>query len=150
MGLNVEPVFNAIVSHALATGYFDRVITHEPKSAPRLGIVGSLWRESVRPIGRGSGLNITSVRATFRFRILLNFAQDPLDMIDINLSKAEDAMFNSLHGDFTLGGVVRNIDLVGDNGLRSEAGHVEQDGKFYRFIDIFIPVVINDVWEQSA
>lgn len=151
MTLDIEPIINAIESHALATGYFDAVNTHEPKSSPGHGMSAAIWRQTVRPARGRSGLHATSVEAEFRMRIYTNMLQEPQDMIDINMSKAEDAMMNRLHGDFTLGGTVKNIELTSDsNPLRGEAGYVNQDGKMFRIITIFIPVIINDVWEQVA
>ena len=38
MAVDIDSVLNAIVSHALTTGYFDQVNQHEPKNRPGAGL----------------------------------------------------------------------------------------------------------------
>jgi len=55
-------------------------------------------------------------------------------------------------GGFTLGGLVRDVDVNGEFGTPLEAvyGYVAIDGAMYRVATITIPVIVNDVWTQNA
>ena len=148
--------FNAILdvprSHAMASGVFENVEGHEPKNGPKNGITAATWVQDIAPLGEASGLTSTSGLLVLMFRIYQNFLAEPPDAIDPNMLTAADVMMTALSGDFTLGGTVRNIDLLGEfsEGLRGRAGYLNQDSKVYRVMDISIPVVINDLWTQVA
>lgn len=150
MSLDTRPIKDAISSHAQATGQFDKVTGHEPKNAPGNGVWGAIWRQNTRAIALASGLAATSARVLFIVRIFINMLSDPQDEIDPRQDAAADALFTELVGDFTLGGTVRNIDVLGEFGdpLDLEAGYLDQDHKLFRVVDIKIPVIVNDVWEQ--
>jgi hypothetical protein len=55
------------------------------------------------------------------------------------------------NGDFTLGGLVECVDLLGMTGQRLEAraGYLEQDRKIYRVMTITLPVIVAEAWEQA-
>ena len=148
--------FNAILdvprSHAMASGVFESVQGHEPKNAPQNGITAATWVQDIGGLPDASGLNATTGLLQLQFRIYQNFLSEPLDAIDPALLAATDVMLTALSGDFTLGGTVRNIDLLKrfSDGLIARAGYLNQDSKLFRVMDIFIPVVINDLWTQVA
>lgn len=148
-GLNTVATLNALQSHALATGLFDRVNTHEPKSAPGRGVTCAIWAGPVRPAPNQSGLDATTARVEWLLRLYTSMLADTPDTIDPNMQMASDVLFTRLAGDFTLGGTVRNIDLLGAEPLRTEPGYVNQDGKLLRVITMFIPVIVNDAWTQE-
>lgn len=151
MTLMVDDILSAVSSHALASGYFERVNTHEPKSAPGNGLSVAIWVQNIGPARGASGLSSTTVLLTFNARIFQSMLSDPQDMIDPNLMKALDALMAAYSGDFTLGGTVRNVDLLGQfgPGLGAEAGYIEQDKKLFRVITITLPLVVNDLWAQA-
>lgn len=151
MSLGAASILNAIVSHAMATGSFERVNTHEPKNRPGNGLSAAIWYENIRPI-RASGLDSTSVRIEFRIRVFTNMLQEPQDAIDPNVVDAVDLLLETYTGDFSLGSIVRNIDLLGAHGpaMGVQAGYVKIDSKLYRFMEITLPVIANDVWSQEA
>lgn len=151
-GLNTLPVFNALESHARQLGMFDRVNIHEPKSAPGHGVTCAIWAGPIRPVGAASGQRATSARVEYLCRLYTSMISLNPDAIDPNMQLACDALFTAISGDFTLGGTVRNIDLLGHAGepLRSDPGYVNQDNKLLRVITIFVPVIINDAWPQEA
>ncbi len=64
---------------------------------------------------------------------------------------AVDELLTQYSGDFTLGGQVRDVDLLGAHspGLMAEAGYINQDGKLMRIMTITLPIVVNDLWVQS-
>ena len=148
----VYDVFSRLESHAMATGRFDAVNTHEPKSAPGNGVYCSIWSQTIKPV-RTSGLAATSALVVFNARVYVSFTQQPFDAIDPNVMAATVEFMGVLSGDFELGGAdnVREIDLLGANGLplAAAAGYVEIDRKMFRVMTITIPIVINDIWVQT-
>lgn len=150
--MDIAAIIDAIVSHALASGYFDRVNQHEPKSAPGNGVSASVWADSIEPASHGSGLSTTSARVVFNVRIYTSMVQEPMDSIDTNIMLAVSALMSAYSGDFELGGNVRQIDLLGSSGmpLQARAGYVEQDKRLYRVFTINLPVIVNDAWTQAA
>jgi hypothetical protein len=154
MGVNIEDVLDAVVSHAMSLGVFERVNTHEPKNAPGYGLTCAIWAQDLIPI-RASGLNSTSVRIAFTLRLYQNMLSEPQDAIDPNLIAAADLLCAEYTNDFQLGGdiSIRMVDLLGAHGIPGpswRAGFDEQDSKMFRVMDINLPLVINDVWQQTA
>lgn len=151
MALVIQTLVDAVVSHTQQLGYFDRVNTHEPKNAPGNGISCSIWFDRIDAI-RGSGLASTSARVALNIRIMTSMVQEPQDLIDPNLAEALNALLASYHNDLELDGLVRMIDVLGAYGapLAAQAGYMNQDKKIYRLFDITLPLIVNDVWDQSA
>lgn len=152
MALDITTILDAIQSHALASGYFETVNGAEPKSPPGNGITAAVWVEAIGPAVGGSGLAATSTRLAFFVRLYTPMMQDPADAIDPNLMTALDALLAAYSGDFTLGGLVREVDLLGQFGdaLSARAGYLVESGTEYRVMTITLPVVVNDLWEQVA
>lgn len=151
MSLDIVNIRDRIVSHALEQGVFDHVNQHEPKSAPGNQLWAAIWLDYVGPAKRVSGLNSTVALLRFMIRVGTSMLQDPQDAIDGQVLKAVDLLFTAYSGDFELGGYVRNVDLLGEQGtpLQAQAGHVVIDQKPYRAMDITLPLVVNDVWTQA-
>jgi len=146
----IDPIFDAIVSDAQASGYFDVVNVYEPKAKPPTGLSAAIWLQSIVPIGQISGLASTSARLVFILRIYSNLFKGPQDMVDPDLARAASNLMRRYHDDFDFGGVIRNVDLLGAYGvaLEANAGYMQQDDTEYRIIDIQIPCLVNDVWPQ--
>lgn len=149
MALNVTDILDGVVSHALASGWFERVNQHEPKSAPGNGITAAVWADRIEP-ARASGLQKTSARVVFNVRIYSSMLQEPQDDIDPQIMLAVDDLMTAYSGDFELGGNVRNVDLLGMGGtpLSAQAGYINVSGTMYRVMTISLPVIVNDVWDQ--
>lgn len=153
--INSKQLIDAVASHAMATGYFQHVNQHEPKSPPLGNLNAAVWVQTIAPAS--SGLVATSASVIMNVRIYsnLNAAQDALtaDRIDPDIMDAVDALLVAYSGDFTLGGLLRNIDLIGGNaqgqGLRAEAGYLQVGDTLFRVMTITIPMIINDAWSQS-
>jgi hypothetical protein len=149
----INQVIDRIVSYGLATGRFDQVNQHEPKSAPQSGISASVWVQTIKPI-RGSGLDATSGVMLLNFRIYMNFSAQPFDMIDPSLTAAVTDIMGALSADFDFGGLadVRAVDLLGMYGttMSALAGYVEIDRKMFRVMTVSIPVIVNDMFSQVA
>lgn len=153
MALNTKATIQALESRVLATGFFKRVNTHEPKNAPDTGLSAALFVSSVGPDPTASGLAATSAVVVYTLRLYLGMLNEPQDDIDLSVVVALDQIFTDLSSDFDLGGNARNIDLLGatgTGGLNATAGYVTVDTTMYRVMDITVPIVHNDVWTQTA
>lgn len=151
-----QAAVNALFDHAqsalMTLGVFETVNTHEPKSAPGSGIRAAMWVDSIIPVGRASGLSATSGVVTLNIRCYSSFLQQPYDDIDPALLTATTTVLNAYSGSFTLGGTVRDIDLLGMYGrsMGAQAGYITQDGKAYRIFTITLPIVVDDLWQMEA
>ncbi len=150
--MDTGDIIDAVVSHAQALGVFDMVNQHEPKSAPGSGITCAVWSQSIGPARRQSGLNATTASLVMNVRLYMNMLTEPQDWIDPAMVSAADLLMNSYSSDFTLDGLVRNVDLLGMAGpaMTGTSGYVKIDGAMMRIITIVLPLIINDAWEQVA
>lgn len=150
MTLNITGILDAVVSHAMASGHFEQVNGHEPQNAPSLGLTAAVWADSVQPV-RASGLDSTTVRLAFNVRLYTASQSEPADAIDPALIAAVDDLCAAYIADFTLGGLVKQIDVLGAHGipLLVRAGYIQQSGATYRVMTITLPVIVNDLWEQA-
>lgn len=152
MSLDPRAIFNAASSHAQTLGIFDRVGTHEPKNAPGNGLTAAFWMGPITCVPGASGLDAVSARIELLVRIYNPMLQQPYDDIDPTVMDAISQLFGAYAGDFTLGGLVRDVDLFGQHGtgLSSRPGYINQDGKIFRSVDITLPLIINDLWDEVA
>lgn len=150
MSLDTLSILNAVQSHAMASGHFERVNRHEPKNAPGNGLSAAIWVDRIEPV-QSSGLSSSSAIVTLNIRVYTNMLAEPQDAIDPNIATAVDALIGAYSSDFELGGNVRCVDLLGQSGqgLTAQAGYLEQDHKMYRVMTISLPLIVNDVWSQS-
>lgn len=151
--MNIAEILDALVSHAAALGHFERVNQHEPKAKNPAGqgMTAAVWLQSLAPI-RSSGLAATSGRLEFTLRVYTSMLAEPQDAIDPRVLAAVDALLAAYSGDFDLGGTVRNVDLLGAHGtpLSARAGYLDQGGRLYRVMDVALPLIVNDLWNQEA
>jgi hypothetical protein len=150
MSLGAGALMGAVADHALTTGLFESVNGHEPKAKPGAGLTAALWVALMGPVPRGSGLVSTTARVELTMRIYTSMLAEPQDAIDPTLLDAADRMMTEYAGDFGLGGLVRQVDLLGEYGapLACRAGYLSQDGKLFRVMDLTIPLIVNDLWQQ--
>jgi hypothetical protein len=155
MAFDVEAVnalMASVVSIAMETGQFRSVNQHEPKSAPGSGLRCAIWAQNIEAIAEASGLASTSGYVLLNARIYGNALQKPEDDVDPRLMTAATVLIGAYSADFTLGGTVRNIDLLGMYGekLGGQAGYVTIGSTMYRIFTITVPVVVNDMWVQEG
>lgn len=150
-GLDVIGIRDTLLSHALSLGMFSQVSGHEPKAAPIGDLYGALWMNSMAPARGRSGLASTTIRLEYWFRIGTNMIAEPQDDIDPKVLVATAALMMAYSGDFELGGLAEEIDLLGmaGEGLGARAGYLDQDGRLYRIMTITIPIIVSDVFDQS-
>jgi hypothetical protein len=151
MALETSAIRDAVISHAQTTGYFDDVQGHEPKNAPGRGINAAVYLRRVRPIAARSGLSSVSVLLVFEVRVFINMLREPQDDIDTDLMEAVDYYTNNLMSDFTLDGLISNVDIFGAHGQSYDInyGYMDQDKTKFRIANILLPLVINDVWTEA-
>lgn len=153
MALDILGITDAYMSHAMASGWFETVNGHEPKNPPSTGgLTAAVWSDDVIPVGSASGLDSVTAVLVMKLRVYSSAVQEPPDAIDPNMIAAVDALCAAYVGDFTLGGLVRHVDIFGMYGqaLRVKAGYLQADGMPFRVMDITLPAVINDLWSESA
>lgn len=152
MSADLDAIFAAVESHALTLGRFERVNMTEPKSKPiGGGITCAIWVDWMGPV-LSSGLAATSGVLRFNVRVYQNMIAEPQDAIDPAVTAAVNALFAAYAGDFTLDGLIRNVDLRGMAGvpLSAQAGYINQDNSMLRVVTITLPLIINDMWDEEA
>ena len=152
MTFNPATLLSVLTSHGESQGLFESVNGHEPKSAPGKGLSYSVFCDRIGPVPIGSGLASTSGVVTFMGRIYCAMLREPVDDIETDTLNAVHALLTAYSGDFEMGANVRCIDLLGQTGqaLSARAGYLTIDNKVFRVMDITIPVIIDDLWEQAA
>lgn len=146
-----QAIIEAVASHAMATGYFERVNQYEPKSNPGTGLSCSVWVDTLGHAVGQSGMVSTTAYLVLNVRVYTSMLREPQDTIDPVMMTAVDALMAAYSSDFTLDGQVRNIDLLGTlagQGLSGRAGYLNLDNQLQRVFTLTVPMVINDVWEQ--
>ncbi len=148
----VDPIFYAIERFLKKSGVISGTNVGEPKSAPSgPKVQAAFWVQSIRAIGLASGLNVSTAHVLFIVRLYSNFKAVPEDEIDPKLMRAASTIMRQLSDNFDFEGTIRNVDLLGHHGdpLSCEAGYLEVDKKHFRVMDIRLPLIVNDVWEQN-
>ena len=147
----VSDLVARLESIALVTNVFRTVNFHEPKSAPGTGLRLAIWCQSIEPIAKASGLASTSGYVVCSARAYGNMLAKPEDEIDPRIMSAMTTLIGAYSADFTLGGTVRNLDLLGAYGQRlaAAAGYVTIDSHLYRQMTLTVPCVIDDMWVQA-
>ncbi|WP_405611363.1 hypothetical protein [Streptomyces sp. NBC_01508] len=147
----VANITDRVVSHAMQTGLFEQVNQAEPKNAPGHGLSAAVWPDKITPV-RTSGLDSVSGRLVYTVRIYSPLLSRPEDEIDPAMINAVDALFTAYCGDFTLDGLVRNVDIFGSDGigLDAQAGYLIVEGGEYRVITITLPLIVNDLWTEGT
>lgn len=150
-GLNTAAVLSALVSHGQSLGVFDAVYPGEPKAKPtekglHLTIFYDRWLPSTRP-----GLAVTSVVEVWNLRVGLPMLAQPVGEVERQVLTGMDRMMESLNSDFTLGGLIAGIDIMGMSGIgmSGRAGYLNHDGTLFRVINNEVPLLLDDVWEQT-
>jgi hypothetical protein len=150
--LDLAAYRSAAMSHAQALGLFGQVIGHEPVSAPGSGLTYAVWVGPVRPVPALSGLNSVSVRLELRGRVFLPADSEPMGDVDVTVTDAVSKLMGAYCGDFTLGDLVANVDLLGAHGtpLSADTGYTSfAGGTTYRVATLTIPLIINDAWNEA-
>ncbi len=149
---DVRGIISALETHAMSLGKFESVNLHEPKSAPGNGVTCAIWLSDYAASPLSSGMATTSIRAEWSVRIYHAAFTSTPDMIDPTVMEAVHDFCVALAGDFTLGGLVQSVDIMGRHGerVRARPGYQNIDGKIFRVMTILVPVIVDNVWDQVA
>src|SRR5258708_20151603 len=112
-----------------------------------------MWRTSVGAAGpKAWGLANTTGRVESHGRVLSILPQEPRDVTAPQILTAVTTLIGEYSGHFTLGGTVRDVDLLGAHGepLKAQSGYLDIDRRLYRVMVITLPIIINDLWVQNA
>lgn len=152
MTVDVEGTLTRLVDHAKKLGVFEVARTSEFKSAPPNGLCFALWVQRLGTSPDGSGLASTNALLRLTARIYFPMTHKPEAEIEGRVFSAASGYLGRINGDFTLGGTVRNIDLLGEVGDAPafEGGYLAIDNKISRIADLNMQVIFNDSWEQVA
>ena len=150
--MDFTTLLNGLVSHAQATGGFAETNGHQPPTITAAGITCGIWVQDMRPVPALSGLNKTSIEALFNVRLYSSAVQQPYDAIDPAMMNATNTLLAAYSGDFQLGGVVMEVDLLGAYGpsMSATAGYMTNDGVTLRVMTINLPLLVTDLWAQVA
>jgi hypothetical protein len=155
--LDIPGLQAAVCSVAERVGHLATVDGHEPREAPGSEMHAAFWLLSIRPSGgKVSGLASAATVVTFLGRLYVPAGDGsnlPYDEIDTALLAATDRLMAAFIGKFTLGGMVRNVDVFGEvsPGLSADAGYVAfggNNGKKFRVMTITLPLIVNDMYEE--
>ena len=152
MTFNASDLHDNVVSVPQSLGIFENVIGWEPKSAPTARTTCAVWLTDVKPFPGGSGVNKTTGIVTFTVRVYIPMLSEPLDGVEKDLLNAVSSLMTAFSGDFELDASVRNVDLLGATGvaLSARTGYINIDGVLFRSATLTVPLIINDIWSQTA
>ncbi|MES2209443.1 MAG: hypothetical protein V4515_04570 [Chloroflexota bacterium] len=153
MTFSLSALFDAVSSRMRATVDAEGFTEYEPDTAPagqRLSV--AVWLGSIRPVRGGNGLDRTTIRVEFIIRLYYPAGIKSQEKADRVLAGAVDALGDTISGAFTLGNTVMNVDLLGQygDGFGGSGGYSEVDGAEYRVFTLNLPLIVSDVWVQSA
>lgn len=150
MALGTRDILDKLTSHALGLGVFESVNTFKVDEPAGTGITCGIWVDDITPL-KSSGLASTSVRLLFKVRLFSSTEAAPESYLEEAMTDATDVLLTAYSGDFDLGATVRAVDLLGAEGvpLSANAHFMNLSGVVFRVMDIAIPVLVNDAWEQS-
>lgn len=147
-------VLSTVVDKVSGTGKFETVFPYEPLSAPTETLSAAVFvSDPVTPIASTSGLTGADARLVIMVRVLRRASMaSPGEDVDLDALDAADAVMDALAGGYTLGGTVRNVDVLGESGqgLTILPGYATIDKTIFRLMDITVPVEMNNVWGYGA
>lgn len=155
--LDVQGLTAAVCGAAQRIGHLDTVEDHEPREAPNTAMHAAFWFLGMRP-ARVSGLASVAMCVTLMGRLYIpagTGTSQPYGEIDQDLTRATDRLMAAFVGDFTLGGLVRNVDIFGAHspGLAADYGYADIGGgpggvAKFRIVTFTLPLIVNDLYEE--
>lgn len=151
MSVGAGTVLRRLRDHAKVLGSFEVARIGEFKSAPPNGLCFAVWSQRLGTSPVGSGLASTNALLRCTARLYMPLSYRPEDDIELKTLDAADGYLGRINGDYTLGGLVRNVDILGEAGdvPTWDYGHVNIDNKLFRIADLNLNVIFNDSWTQS-
>lgn len=149
----VAALYDQLVSHAEKLGTFDAGVNpEEPWSAPNQGVWCAFAAPAIAPTGAASGLAAVSGRLEFKAVIGTSANVRPAGRADKTILAAAAGLLAEYSGAFSLGGTVRNVDLLGAHGtpLSGQPAFMSIGEHTFRVYEITLPVIVNDLWNEVA
>lgn len=145
------PIMAKVTSVVQALGVFETV-NGEINHVPGAGLRAAVWPGRITSPPGSSGLAATSVVLPVMVRIYGRVRAFPVDEIDEEMLDAVDKLCAAYIGQFTLGGLVRGIDIRGRFGqpLTVEPGYLDVQEGVCRVQTLQLPLIINDMWNEVA
>lgn len=153
MSLDTGAILAALRSEAQRLGKFDKVRGHESKNAPGRDLSLDQWVRSCRPAPAASGLAASSAVLVVDLRIYRTMLAKPEDQIDPDVCAAADAIIGGVAANFTLDGLIRNVDIHNAHGggfLGWVMGYLTIGQNSYRAAVVTVPMIVSDAWPQVA
>jgi hypothetical protein len=154
--VNIGTMLATLRSHAQASKSFRATMTREPLKPPGQGHTWAAWLHSMDLVARASGLDVSSMRVEFQVRqyVPMNApSADAADVIDDEVAMRTDMLFGAYAGDFEITPASHTIDLQGIYGepLRARTGWATfPPSTQFRLMDIFVPVILFDIYAQGG
>jgi hypothetical protein len=152
MAVNAAGALGRLRDHAKAikTVTFEVARIGEFKQAPPNGLCFAVWVQRLGSAPEGSGLASTTALMRCTARLYMPLTHKPEEDVELKPAAAADGYLARLNGDLTLGGTVRNVDVLSEMAepLEWDFGHANIDNKLFRIADLPIGVIFNDAWEQ--
>lgn len=151
--IELQPMVDALLTHASRTAAFDVIMSHEPRTAPTGRITFACWLQNIDPVARASGLAVTSLRVEFLVRLFCPYvgpAAEDLNTMDSDMAMRVGLLMSAYTGDYQFTPADHAIDLLGMYGepLRMRGGFATFDKTPFRICDILVPVIVYDVFDQ--
>lgn len=143
MAFDITNTLRKVESFLAGSGYFSNTGIGEPSSPPDQ-LSAHIWMTSVDtpeiPLDGGD-----IQHHVVMVRIYKPAFEDPTEDIELELSNTLSQLLSDILGDADLGATVRHVDAGGIYGttLAAQWGHLDQNGRIYRVVDVSLPLVVD-------
>lgn len=150
--VQIKAIMSTVTSVVQGLGLFETVNGGELMHLPGAGLRASVWPGRITSPPGSSGLASVSIVLPVIIRIYGRAHAVPVDEIDADMLEAVDKLADAYVGGFTLGGLVRAIDVHGRFGqpLTIEPGYMDIQEGTCRVETLTLPLIINDAWNEVA
>lgn len=152
MALDLGALTFALQTHAAASGLYEATSGHAVIAPHGPGLAWWCMVDSITPYAAGSSLNTVSAVVVYKIMTTLNSTTaEPQDLVDPAVANGADALMRLYMANFTLGGLVRNVDIMGAAGTKCamQAGWMTLDTARYRAMIITLPLIVSDLWAEA-
>lgn len=154
-GFDYGQLLTDITDYCGRTGLFDSVQAFELDG--NIGqFVAAVFPAgpAMEPVEGLSGVNVTSLRVTFVIRLYLAVSQQTPDVVDPKMMHATSTLMQRFSEGFTFTETIYAVDILGEQGVKltAHAGYMKvgspEGTSLYRIMDITVPLLLANVWQQ--
>jgi hypothetical protein len=149
----VKALFSQVTSHAQSLGVFPGGVNgHAPESPPGPAAAYSTWLSDIKPVPQASGQDGITGRVEFTGHIFIRSRSRPLDEVDPEAMLLAVDLIAAYSGDFTLGGSVMEVDLLGAYGapVGAQAAWADFQGTPFRVMETTLPLIVDNLWSLEV